>query len=86
MKKFHRFIRDSEGWRVVSSERQFANPYVEVHRALVTSPTRPEPFSWTVVHRKGAVVVAPMTADGKFLLIHQERVPIRATIWFMPWW
>ena len=84
MKKFHRFIRDSEGWRVVSSERQFANPYVEVHRALVTSPTRPEPFSWTIVHRKGAVVVAPMTADGKFLLIHQERVPIRATIWEFP--
>jgi ADP-ribose pyrophosphatase len=63
---------------------QFANPYVEVHRATVTSPTRPEPFTWTVVHRKGAVVVAPMTADGRFILVRQERVPIRATIWEFP--
>jgi ADP-ribose pyrophosphatase len=84
MQNFHRFIQSGDGWHVVSSEMQFANPYVEVHRAIVTSPTRPEPFPWTVVHRKGAVVVAPMTADGKFLLIRQERVPIRATIWEFP--
>jgi ADP-ribose pyrophosphatase len=82
--KFHRFIQDSEGWKLVSNEALFANPHVEVHRVVVTSPTRPEPFPWTVVHRKGAVVVAPMTADGRFLLIHQERVPIRATIWEFP--
>ena len=84
MDRFHRFIQNGKGWSVVSSELQFANPYVEVHKAMVTSPTRPEPFPWTVVHRKGAVVVAPMTVDGKFLLIRQERVPIRATIWEFP--
>jgi len=84
MEKFHRFIQSSEGWSVVAGETQFANPYVEVHRATVTSPTRPEPFTWTVVHRKGAVVVAPMTADGRFILVRQERVPIRATIWEFP--
>ncbi len=84
MDRFHRFIRDSGDWRVVSSEKQFANPYVEVYRAMVTSPTRSEPFPWTVVHRKGAVVIAPMTADGKFILVRQERVPIRATIWEFP--
>ena len=84
MEKFHRFIHSNVGWAVIGSEQQFANPYVEVYRATVTSPTRPEPFTWTVVHRKGAVVVAPMTADGKFLLVRQERVPIRATIWEFP--
>jgi ADP-ribose pyrophosphatase len=84
MDRFHRFIQNSDGWNVISSEQQFANPYVEVFRATVTSPTRPKPFTWTVVHRKGAVVVAPMTADGKFLLVRQERVPIRATIWEFP--
>ena len=84
MEKFHSFIQSGDGWSVVAGEMQFANPYVEVHRATVTSPTRPEPFTWTVVHRKGAVVVAPMTADGKFLLVRQERVPIRATIWEFP--
>jgi ADP-ribose pyrophosphatase len=84
MDRFHRFIRNGDGWSVVSSEQQFANPFVEVHSAMVTSPTRPEPFPWTVVHRKGAVVVAPMTADGRFILVRQERVPIRATIWEFP--
>jgi len=84
VEKFHRFIQSSDGWNVVSSEQQFANPYVEVYRVVVTSPTRREPFPWTVVHRKGAVVVAPMTADGRFILVRQERVPIRATIWEFP--
>jgi len=84
MQNFHSFIQSSDGWTVIAGEQQFANPYVEVYRATVTSPTRPEPFTWTVVHRKGAVVVAPMTADGKFLLVRQERVPIRATIWEFP--
>lgn len=81
---FHDFIRDEHGWRTVSDETHFANPYLEVHRVTVTSPTRGEPFQWTVAHRKGAVVVAPMTASGDFLLVRQERVPIRATIWEFP--
>ena len=82
--KFHQFIQDGGGWRLVSDETLFANPYLEVHKVRMTSPSRLEPFEWTVAHRKGAVVVAPMTADGKLLLIHQERVPIRATIWEFP--
>jgi ADP-ribose pyrophosphatase len=36
------------------------------------------------VHRKPAVVIAPMTRDGKIILIRQERVPIRAAIWEVP--
>jgi ADP-ribose pyrophosphatase len=30
------------------------------------------------------VIIAPMTRDGKIVLIRQERVPIRAAIWEMP--
>ena len=30
------------------------------------------------------MVIAPMTSDGKFLIIKEERTPIRATIWSMP--
>lgn len=30
------------------------------------------------------MVIAPMTSDGKFLLIKEERIPIRAAIWSMP--
>ncbi|EDY17678.1 NUDIX hydrolase [Chthoniobacter flavus Ellin428] len=81
---FHDFIRDSEGWQTRQNETLFANPYLSVHRVTTTSPTRSEPFTWTVVHRKGAVVVAPMTAEGNLLLIRQERVPIRAQIWEFP--
>jgi ADP-ribose pyrophosphatase len=81
---FHDFIRDSEGWQTRQDETLFANPYLSVHRVTTTSPTRSEPFTWTVVHRKGAVVVAPMTAAGELVLVRQERVPIRAQIWEFP--
>ncbi len=81
---FHHFIRETDGWRTLGDETLFANPFLEVHRATVTSPTRSEPFQWTVAHRKSAVVVVPQTPEGNYLLIRQERVPIRATIWEFP--
>ncbi len=81
---FHHFIRETDAWQTLGDETLFANPYLEVHRVTVTSPTRPEPFSWTVAHRKAAVVVVPQTAEGRYLLVRQERVPIRATIWEFP--
>jgi 8-oxo-dGTP pyrophosphatase MutT (NUDIX family) len=81
---FHNFVRDENGWQFLANETAFANPHLEVHRVTVSSPTRPEPFQWTVCHRKGAVVVAPLTAKDEFVLIRQERVPIRATIWEFP--
>ncbi len=81
---FHHFIPETAGWLTLSDETLFANPHLEVHRATVTSPTRAEPFQWTVAHRKGAVVVVPETREGKYLLIRQERVPLRATIWEFP--
>jgi len=81
---FHHFIQDADGWQTTGDETLFANPYLEVHRVTVTSPTRPTPFAWTVCHRKGAVVVAPRTIDGKFVLVRQERVSIRASIWEFP--
>jgi 8-oxo-dGTP pyrophosphatase MutT (NUDIX family) len=37
-----------------------------------------------VVHRKPAVVVAPLTARGELVLIRQERIPIRGAIWEVP--
>ncbi len=48
------------------------------------SPARRDPRLWTVVRRKGAVVVAPITSEGKLILIRQERIPIRAAIWEVP--
>jgi ADP-ribose pyrophosphatase len=81
---FHRFVEDAEGWTTVSDETLFANPHLEVHQVLFTSPSRSTPFPWSVCHRKAAVVVVPMTAAGEFVLVRQERPPIRATIWEFP--
>jgi ADP-ribose pyrophosphatase len=75
-------VQDS--WETVSSASCFKDKNVEVVQEKIRSPAKPEPRSWTVVRRKRAVVVAPMTAEGKLILIRQERIPIRATIWEVP--
>jgi ADP-ribose diphosphatase len=71
-------------WKTISSERHFANRNLEVVTDHVQTPARCDPREWTIVHRKAAVVVAPMTRDGKIILIRQERIPIRQAIWEMP--
>jgi ADP-ribose pyrophosphatase len=71
-------------WEIVSSESRFKDKNLEVVTEEIRSPARAEPRSWTVVRRKRAVVVAPMTAEGKLILIQQERIPIRAAIWEVP--
>jgi 8-oxo-dGTP pyrophosphatase MutT (NUDIX family) len=82
--KESKLVQDRDGWETISSDRHFANAHLEVATDDVRTPTRPKPRSWTVVHRKAAVIVAPMTRDEKIVLIRQERVPIRAAIWEMP--
>lgn len=77
-------VRDGNGWETISSARHFANAHVEVVTEQVRTPTRTNPRSWTIVHRKPAVIIAPMTREGKIVLIHQERIPIHAAIWEMP--
>lgn len=71
-------------WETISSERDFANAHLEVVTERVRTPFRSEPRTWTIVHRKAAVIIAPMTREGKILLIRQERIPIREAIWEMP--
>jgi len=82
--KQNNLVRDGEGWETISSDRHFGNAHLEVVTDRVRTPTRATPRTWTVVHRKTAVIIAPMTHDGKIVLIRQERVPIRAAIWEMP--
>ena len=72
------------GWETISSERHFVNPHVEVVTDQVRTPSRSQPRAWTIVHRKAAVIIAPMTRDGRIVLIRQERIPVRAAIWEMP--
>jgi ADP-ribose pyrophosphatase len=72
------------GWETISSETHFQNKNLQVLTEKIRSPARREPRSWTVVRRKRAVVIAAMTAEGKLILIRQERIPIRAAIWEVP--
>jgi len=71
-------------WQTILSERHFADAHLEVVTDHVLTPTRGQPRAWTIVHRKAAVIIAPMTHDGKIILIRQERIPIREAIWEMP--
>ena len=68
----------------MSATTHWADQHLAAATESVKTPTYRKPRPWTVIHRKAAVVIAPMTQDGKLLLIRQERVPIRATIWEMP--
>jgi ADP-ribose pyrophosphatase len=73
-----------DGWEVVASVTRFADPHLCVVDESVRTPARREPRRWLVAQRKAAVVVAPLTADGRLVLIRQERIPIRAAIWEVP--
>ena len=78
-------IGDKEGWRTISTETCYHDKNLEVTKQTVLTPTRQtEPAEWTVVHRKAAVVVAPMTPEGKLVLVLQERIPVRASMWEFP--
>jgi ADP-ribose pyrophosphatase len=82
--KQSKIVRDGEGWETISSERHFANPHLEVVTEQVRTTSRSHPQAWTIVYRKAAVIIAPMTRDGRIVLIRQERIPVRAAIWEMP--
>lgn len=77
-------VRDRDGWETVASEQHFQTPHLSLATDRVRTPTETEPREWSVVHRKPAVVIAPVTSEGKFVLIREERIPIRAAIWSMP--
>jgi ADP-ribose pyrophosphatase len=73
-----------DGWEVVASETRFDDPHLRVVDESVRTPARQEPRRWLVAQRKAAVVVAPLTRDGRLVLIRQERIPIRRAIWEVP--
>ena len=78
-KSFPLFHQESrEGWERVSHERVFDHPHVSVDAVEFLTPNRRDkPVPWTVVHRKAAVAIAPVTANGEYVLIAQERLPVQ---------
>ena len=82
--KRSKLVEDNHGWKTLSSETNFTNSHLEVVTEQVRTPASSQARTRTTVRRKAAVVIAPMMSDGKFLLIKEERIPIRAAIWSMP--
>ena len=78
-------VADKEGWRTVREDSKYEDPHVQVTLDEVFTPTRQDkPAKWTVVHRKAAVMITPVTAAGEFLLVRQERIPARLHQWEFP--
>jgi ADP-ribose pyrophosphatase len=75
---------EEPGWETVSTQVLYPGPHLRLLIEEVRSPSRPRAFPWTVVRRKRGGMVAPLTTDGKFILIRQERVPIRMSLWEFP--
>ena len=82
--KISNVVHETNGWQTISSETHYTNSHLEVVTDRVRTPSHFEPRNWTIVHRKAAAVIAPITAAGKLVLIRQERIPIRAAIWEIP--
>jgi ADP-ribose diphosphatase len=75
---------ENDEWRTLSTKVHYADRNLRVVTERISTPARVKPRDWTIVHRKPAVVIAPMTPDGRMVLIRQERIPIHDTIWEMP--
>ncbi|MEI8234091.1 MAG: NUDIX hydrolase [Verrucomicrobiota bacterium] len=82
--RFHDLHQNAPGWQTLEDAEPFANPYAAVHLVKVGTPMRPEGARWTVIHRKAACVIAPITPEGNLLLIRQERIPVRSALWEFP--
>ncbi|MFN2508843.1 MAG: NUDIX hydrolase [Chthoniobacterales bacterium] len=82
--KFSSVGEEREGWETLASEPHFHDPHLAVATVEVRSPACSRARSWTVVHRKAAVAIAPMTSDGKLVLIRQERIAVLSTLWEVP--
>jgi 8-oxo-dGTP pyrophosphatase MutT (NUDIX family) len=78
------FVNNPDGWQILETNTLFKNPYIEVLQERVITPGENRVRNWTVVRRKQAVVIAPVTENGNFVLIHQARIPIRKILWEFP--
>lgn len=78
------FVNNPDDWQILEIKSLFKNSHIEVIQERVIPPGESHVRNWTVVRRKQAVVIAPVTDEGKFVLIHQARIPVRKTLWEFP--
>lgn len=78
-------IEEHGCWKKLPGEMVYNGRYVQIEECQFLTPARPDrPVSWTVAYRKSAIAVAPVTEDGRFVLIHQERLPVMRSLWEFP--
>ena len=77
-------MKTPDDWDIREIKTLFKDAHLEVFREEVVPPGEHRVRRWTVVRRKQAVVIAPITETGKFLLIHQARIPVRKFLWEFP--
>jgi ADP-ribose pyrophosphatase len=77
-------VNNRDDWQILDSVTLFENPHIEIRQERVIPPGETRERHWTVSRRKKAVVVAPLTNDGKFILIRQARIPVRKFLWEFP--
>jgi ADP-ribose pyrophosphatase len=77
-------VKNPDDWRILEIDSLFKNPHLEVFHERVIPPGEVRSRDWTVVRRKQAVVIAPLTSEGNFVLIHQARIPVRRVLWEFP--
>ena len=77
-------MNNPDDWQILEINSLFKNPYLEVFHERVILPGELRVRDWTVVRRKQAVVIAPLTREGNFVLIHQARIPVRKYLWELP--
>jgi ADP-ribose pyrophosphatase len=78
------FVNTPDGWQILEINTLFKNPHIQVLQERVVPPGEARARNWTVVRRKQAVVIAPVTENGNIVLIHQARIPIRKVLWEFP--
>jgi 8-oxo-dGTP pyrophosphatase MutT (NUDIX family) len=77
-------VSNEEEWRQLESNTLFRNPHLEVRQEKVAIGGTTTIRDWTVVRRKKAVVICPITEHGRFVLIHQARIPVQQWLWEFP--
>jgi ADP-ribose pyrophosphatase len=78
------FVNSDRQWAVKGSTPVFTSPHLEVRAETILTPGSEQERKWITVHRKHAVVIAPITAQGRLILIHQARIPVREVLWEFP--
>ena len=71
-------------WATISSEHHFANAHVEVVTDRVRTPTRTRTAHLDDRASQSGRRHCADDAEGKIVLIRQERIPIHEAIWEMP--